>query len=157
MEAKRIFWTVALFDLAAVAVLAASGVRHRRRGDVKRHARKMISAASLVLLFLVAYVAKVMLLGKEDLAVWSPLQRWTLWFHEACVFTMLIAGATAGQRALRLRRTRNATRDPGDPPAPSRLASWHRRAGWAAVAAAGLGFVSAVLVLVGMYERAGLL
>ncbi len=157
MEAQRIFWTVALFDLAAVAALAASGVRHRRRGDVKRHARNMISAVSLVLLFLVAYVAKTALLGREDLAVWSPLQRWTLWIHEACVFTMLIAGAMAGQRALRLRRTRNATRDPGDPPAPPRLVSWHRRAGWAAVAAAGLGFVSAVLVLVGMYERAGLL
>jgi hypothetical protein len=70
---------------------------------------------------------------------------------------MLIAGATAGQRALRLRRTRNATHDPGDPPAPARLASWHRRAGWAAVAAAGLGLSSAALVLVGMYQRAGLL
>ncbi len=157
MEAKLIFWTVALFDLAAVAVLAASGVRHRRRGDLKRHARNMISAVSLVLLFLVAYVAKAALLGREDLAVWSSLQRWTLWIHEACVFTMLIAGAIAGQRALRLRRTRNATRDPGDPPASPRLVSWHRRAGWAAVTAAGLGFVSAVLVLVGMYERAGLL
>ncbi len=56
-----------------------------------------------------------------------------------------------------LRRTRNATHDPGDPPAPTRLASWHRRAGWAAVTAAGLGFVSAALVLAGMYQRAGLL
>ncbi len=157
MEAKLIFWSVALVNLAGVAALAAGGVRYRRRGDVKRHARNMISAASLVLLFLVAYVAKATLLGREDLAVWSPLQRWTLWIHEACVFTMLIAGATAGQRALRLRRTRNATRDPGDPPAAPRLVSWHHRAGWTAVVAAGLGFVSAVLVLVGMYERAGLL
>ena len=157
MEAKLIFWTVALLDLAAVAALATSGVRHRRRGDVKRHARNMIIAVALVLLFLVGYVAKLTLLGHEDLAVWSPQQRWILWIHEACVFTMLIAGATAGQRALRLRRTRNATGNPGDPPAPARLASWHRRAGWAAVAAAGLGLASAVLVLVGMYERAGLL
>ena len=156
MDAKLIFWTVALFDLAAVVALAASGVRHRRRGDVRRHARNMISAVSLVLLFLVAYVAKVMLLGNEDLAVWSPLQRWVLWIHESFVFTMLITGAVAGQKALRLRRTRNATRDPGDPPAPARLASWHRRAGWAAVVAAGLGFASAALVLVGMYQRAGL-
>jgi hypothetical protein len=157
VDAKLIFWTLALVDLAAVAALSASGVRHRRRGDIRRHARNMIGAVSLVLLFLVAYVAKVMLLGHEDLAVWSPPQRWVLWIHESCVFTMLIAGAVAGQRALRLRRTRNATRDPGDPPAPARLASWHRRAGWTAVAAAGLGFASAALVLVGMYQRAGLL
>ncbi len=157
MEAKLIFWTLALANLAAVAALAGGGVWYRRRGDVKRHARNMIGAVSLVGLFLVAYVAKVQLLGHEDLTAWSPLQRWTLWIHEACVFTMLIAGATAGQRALRLRRTRNATGDPSDPPAPGRLASWHRRAGWAAVAAAGLGFASAVLVLAGMYERAGLL
>ncbi len=157
MEPKLIFWTVALVDLAAVAALAASGVRQRRRGDVKRHARNMIAAVSLVLLFLVAYVAKVWLLGKEDRGVWSPLAHWVLWFHEACIFTMLVAGALAGQRALRLRRTRNATHDPGDPPAPTRLASWHRRAGWAAVVAAGLAFASAGLVLLGMYERAGLL
>ncbi len=157
MDAKLIFWTLALVDLAAVAALAVNGVRQRRRGDVKRHARNMIGAVSLVGLFLVAYLAKVQLLGHEDLAVWSPLQRWILWIHEACVFTMLIAGAAAGQRALRLRRTRNATRDPGDPPAPARLASWHRRAGWTAVSAAGLGFATAALVLAGMYERAGLL
>jgi uncharacterized membrane protein YozB (DUF420 family) len=157
VDAKLIFWTLALVDLAAVAALAANGVRQRRRGDVKRHARNMILAASLVLLFLVAYLAKVQLLGHEDLAVWSPLQRWILWIHEACVFTMLIAGAAAGQRALRLRRTRNATGDPGDPPAPARLASWHRRAGWTAVSAAGLGVATAALVLAGMYERAGLL
>ena len=157
MDAKLIFWTLALVDLATVAALAVTGVRHRRRGDIRRHARNMTVAMSLVLLFLVAYVAKVQLLGSEDLDVWSPLHRWILWFHEASVFTMLIGGAVAGQRALRLRRTRNATRDPGDPPAPARLASWHRRAGWAAVVAAGLGFASAVLVLAGMYERAGLL
>ena len=81
MEPKLIFWTVALVDLAAVAALAASGVRQRRRGDVKRHARNMIAAVSLVLLFLVAYVAEVWLLGKEDRGVWSPLQHWVLWLY----------------------------------------------------------------------------
>jgi hypothetical protein len=78
-----------------------------------------------------------------------------LYVHEACIAVMLSAGAVAGLRAWRLRRTRNATLDPGDPPAPASLARWHRRAGWTAVVAAAGGLVTALLILIGMYQRAG--
>ena len=77
--------------------------------------------------------------------------------HEACVFTMLVAGVVAGRRGLRLGRTRNVTRDPADPAAPVALARGHRVAGWIAVLGATLGLLTAILVLAGMYRRAGLL
>ena len=69
----------------------------------------------------------------------------------------LLAGGVAGVRATALRRTRNASRNPADPPAARPVVDWHRRAGWTAVVAAGLGLATAALVLLGMYRRAGLL
>jgi uncharacterized membrane protein YozB (DUF420 family) len=157
MDAKLLFWTGAFANMGAVLWLAARGVRHRRRGDVPSHRRAMRAAAALVLLFLFSYLLKLALLGREPLETWSRADVWVLRFHELCVATMLLAGGSAWVRSLALRRTRNATRDPADAPAPPALASWHRRAGWAAVVAAGAGFASAGLVLAGMYHRAGLI
>jgi uncharacterized membrane protein YozB (DUF420 family) len=157
MDAKLLFWTGAFANMGAVVWLAARGVRHRRRGDVPGHQRAMRAAAALVLLFLLAYAVKLAVLGREPLETWSPAQVWVLRIHELCVASMLLAGSAAWLRSRALRRTRNATRDPADAPAPAALAAWHRRAGWAAVAAAGAGFATAGLVLAGMYHRAGLI
>jgi uncharacterized membrane protein YozB (DUF420 family) len=115
----------------------------------------MLAAVALVLVFLVAYVLKVIFLGHERVAEWSEAERRVLYVHEACIAVMLSAGAVAGLRAWRLRRTRNATLDASDPPAPASLARWHRRAGWTAVVAAAAGWVTALLILIGMYQRAG--
>ena len=155
MDPRLAYWTFALLDLAAVVGFAAAGVAALRRGDVPRHQRRMLTAASLVGLFLLSYLAKLGLIGREDLASWEPASIWMLRIHELCVFTMLAAGAIAGTRALRLRRTRNATRDPRDPPAPATLVRWHRGAGKTAVFAAALALGFAGLVLAGMYRRAG--
>jgi len=138
-----------------VVGFAAAGVVALRRGDVTRHRRRMLTAAALVGIFLLSYLAKVALLGREHLASWEAESVWVLRIHELWVFTMLVAGAVAGSRALRLRHTRNATRDPKDPPAPASLVRWHRRAGWTAVCAAALALGFALLVLAGMYRRAG--
>jgi hypothetical protein len=155
MDPRLAYWTFALLDLAAVVGFAAAGVAALRRGDVPRHQRRMLTAASLVGLFLLSYLVKLGLIGREDLASWEPASIWMLRIHELCVFTMLAAGAIAGTRALRLRRTRNATRDPRDPPAPATLVRWHRGAGKTAVFAAALALGFAGLVLAGMYRRAG--
>jgi uncharacterized membrane protein len=155
MDPRLVYWTFALLDLAAVVALAASGVAALRRGDVTRHRRRMLTAAALVGLFVLSYLGKLALLGREDLASWGAISIHVLRIHELCVFTMLIAGAVAGSRALRLRHTRNATRDPKDPPAPAALVRWHRGAGWTAVCAATLALGFALLVLAGMYRRAG--
>jgi len=157
MDPRLVYWSLALLDMGAVVGLAAAGVRALRRGDVKRHCRCMLGAAAGVALFVLSYLGKLAVLGREDLASWETHSIYVLRLHELCVFTMLAAGAVAGTRALRLRRTRNATQRPEDPPAPASLVRTHRRAGWTAVTAAALGFALAALVLAGMYRRAGYL
>ena len=155
MDPRLAYWTFALLDLTAVVGFAAAGVAALRRGDVPRHHRRMLTAAALVGVFLISYLCKLALIGREDRANWGALSIWVLRIHELCVLTMLVAGAIAGTRALRLRRTRNATRDPRDPPAPAELVRWHRGAGKTAVFAAALALGFAALVLAGMYRRAG--
>jgi uncharacterized membrane protein YozB (DUF420 family) len=155
MDPRLVYWTFALLDLTAVVGFAAAGVAALRRGDVPRHRRRMLTAAALVGLFVLSYVVKLAVLGREDLASWGSTSIQVLRIHELFVFLMLAGGAVAGSRALRLRHTRNATRDPKDPPAPASLVRWHRRAGWTAVCAAAFALGFAVLVLAGMYRRAG--
>jgi hypothetical protein len=155
MDPRLAYWTFAFFDLCGVVGVAAAGVAALRRGDVARHRRRMLTAAALVGLFALSYLCKLALLGREDLAGWEAESIWVLRIHELCVFTMLVGGAVAGSRALRLRRTRNATGNPEDPPASPALLGWHRGAGWTAVSAAALALGLAWLVLAGMYRRAG--
>src|SRR5262247_4057083 len=107
MDPKILFWTGALGLMAGVVGVAVAGVLRRRRGDIAGHRRAMLSAAALVGTFLVAYVLKVAFLGHERVAEWSGSDRFVLYVHETCIALMLCAGAVAGLRAWRLRRTRN--------------------------------------------------
>lgn len=153
MDAKFLFWSAALLNMAAMFGLLCNGVRQVRRGNVQAHRRSMIGATSLVVAFLLAYLLKATLLGKEDFALWSRPDVWNLRFHETCVLLMLLAGAIALTRARRLRGTQNVTRDRDDPMAPERHVRSHTRAGWTAVSVAALGLLTAAIVLTGMYGR----
>ena len=62
-------------------------------------------AALLVLAFLISYVLKVFVLGKEDLSVWSEMDLHVLHFHETCVGLMVLAGSFALYRGLGLAKT----------------------------------------------------
>ncbi len=117
----------------------------------------MVTAASLVGLFLVSYLLKVSFLGKEELGLWSSGRVTVLYLHETCILIMLLAGATAGYHAYRFRRSLPA--DPMLPPEASAREKrrWHRRAGWTAVVASALAFVTAAFVLMGMYTARSLL
>lgn len=154
LNANIVFWTGALINMMAVVALMVFAVRSVRAGEVARHKRAMLTAMGLIGGFLVAYPIKVVVLGREDLSVWSDLSVRTLYFHETCVATMLLAGGFALSRAWRLRNTRVVTRSSADPIALETTLNWHRRAGWTGVAAATLGFLSAAAVLAGMYARA---
>jgi len=155
MDAKLVYWTGALVNMAVIVALAGHGVRLARRGDVAGHRRAMLVASGLVLAFVASYALKLAFLGREAVETWSPAAIWVLRFHETCVLFMILGGAFALARAWRLRRTRLVTRDPEDPrPAPALLRA-HRRAGRVAVGAALLGVLSACLVLAGMYARSG--
>jgi uncharacterized membrane protein YozB (DUF420 family) len=155
VDAGVLYWTGAFANMLVVAGLAVHGVRCARRRELQRHARAMRGAALLVGLFLLSYVAKVALLGREARDRWSPQALGTLRFHELCVFAMLIAGALALTLGTRLRRTRLFTADADDPPAAVALRRRHRLAGRVALAGALLGAASAGLVLAGMYARSG--
>ncbi len=153
MDPKLAYWTWALANLLAVVACVGFGVRRIRAGDVRTHRRLMLAASALVGLFLVSYLVKVAALGKEDRSLWTTADYAILYTHEACIAVMLVGGALAGWRAWRFRRA------VGDGPLPDRHSRardrvWHRRAGWAAVAACVLSFATAAAVLAGMYRRA---
>lgn len=112
----------------------------------------MLTAASLVALFLVAYALKVALLGREDRSGWDTGDLSVLYAHEACIAVMLFAGGLAGGCAWRFRRRLAEGPVRGS---RARLRVLHRRAGWAALLASALGCATALAVLLGMYGRAG--
>ena len=153
MNATFVFWCAALVNMAAMFGLMLKGVREVRRGDVQAHQRSMVTATALVGGFLVAYLCKAAILGKEDFSAWSALSIWTLRLHETCVLVMLVAGIVALVRARKLKTTRNVTGERDDPPAPEALLRAHKRGGKVAVVAAGLGLATACAVLAGMYAR----
>jgi len=154
MDPKLAFWTAALANLLVIVVLATVGIVSVRRGRVAIHRFCMKTSAWLVVAFLASYVLKLVLLGREQMSLWSPGAITNLRFHETCVLTMVVAGSVALYRARQMRATRNVTHAPGDPIAPDATVRWHRRAGWSAAVGAGLGFATAVFVLIGMFDRA---
>ena len=155
MDGKLVYWTAAFINMLLVVSLVFWGVRAIRRGRVLVHRRCVLLASALVIGFIVSYLFKVALLGREELQRWSAASLIVLRVHELCVFTMLLGGAVAGSRAFAMR---------GDPlvrgmpsstlPRDSGVRRWHRRGGWTAVMGALLGVVTAALVLAGMYGRA---
>jgi hypothetical protein len=153
MDPKLLFWAAALADLGALCAFALFGVRHARRGEIARHRRAMKIASALVLGFLVAYAAKIQLLGREDMSAWSTLDVWLLRIHELFVLQMLGGGTIAWLQARKLIGTRIVTHDPADPIPDPRTRRIHRFAGRTAVLGAALAFVMAIAVFVGMVGR----
>jgi uncharacterized membrane protein YozB (DUF420 family) len=155
LDAHLGFWTGAQLILGGVVLCAALGVRSIRNRQLRAHKRFMLGAALLILTFLVAYVFKLSLLGREDFSSWTQAQVWVLRVHELCVAAMLLGGGYAGWKALRFRASlpKGALLPPEGDPVRGRVL--HRRAGWVAVTASALGFATALFVLAGMYSRAG--
>jgi uncharacterized membrane protein YozB (DUF420 family) len=154
MDPKLLFWCGALANMALVVGLGARGWRAIRANRIEEHRRSMLWAGSLVIAFLVAYLGKRIILGSEDLSVWSAAARGNLYVHEALVTTMLLAGGTAFLLGRRLARTRRVTRGAADPAAPRELTQRHRLAGRIALICAALGFATACGILGGMLARA---
>jgi uncharacterized membrane protein YozB (DUF420 family) len=156
MNPSLAFWTAALINLLAIVALVAIGIRSIRRGKLPQHRRCMKTAAALVACFLGSYPLKVLWFGRERLPEWSEPAVAILRIHELCVFAMLVGGAIALILSRKMHRSRSElTRLPDAPLASSRTLRRHRRAGWSAAIAAGLAFLTAAIVLAGMYERTG--
>ena len=154
MDAKLLFWCWALANMGLVVVLVARGVRAIRANRVEAHRRAMLWAGLCVVAFLVAYLAKVALLGGEDRSLWSPAARVNLYVHESFVAAMLLAGIAALVLGRRLAKTRRVTQQPGDPSADAQTLARHRLAGRIAAIGALFGFLTAIGILAGMIARA---
>ena len=151
LDPKVAYWTAALANMLAAVGLAAFGVRRIRRAEIAGHRRLMKTAALLVALFLLSYVAKVAVLGREQLELWEPRFVSVLRFHELCVAVMVLAGAVALYLATTFRFADAAT--PKDVERRAGIALAHRLAGWTALVSSALGAVTAGYVLYGMYAR----
>ncbi len=150
IDPNTAYWTAALVNMAVITCLVVAGIRAIRRERVRTHRRLMLSAATLVGLFLLSYPGKLWLLGREQLELWSRSYVGVLRFHEACVAAMVIGGGIALGQALRLGLRGWEDRELDDLPKGTRL---HRRAGWTAAVGASLGILAASYVLQGMYAR----
>ena len=153
MDANLAYWSAALANLGVIVACALLGVRAIRAGDMARHRRWMGSGGALIGLFLVSYLFKLIWLGRENRELWTASMKTSLYVHELCIAVMLAAGGYAGLVAWRFRRSLGPgpQLDRGD--APSGSLARHRRAGRVAVIAASVGFVTAFVLLAGMYEH----
>jgi len=153
MDPKVLYWTFAFINMGFVVGLGVYGAKQLEAGRPSRHRLLMITATCLVLGFLVSYVFKLQFLGREDLTLWSRFWVSVLRFHESCVLVMVIGGGLALYWGKQLRATRSFSLNPEDPQAENSLARRHKRAGGVALVGASLGFLSAGVVLAGMYSR----
>ncbi len=155
IDPKALFWTGALINMLVILGCAGFGIRNVRAGRVHVHKRLMLTGVWLVVLFLVSYVAKSFVLGKEDLHTWGEFHVSVLRFHETCVTIMLIAGGLALFTGLRTHLDAEDRPEGEDPLWFAGRVRLHRRAGRTAVVASALGVASAAIVLYGMYTRLG--
>ena len=95
MDANLVFWSGALVNLGVIVFCTLTGVQRIRAKDVVGHRRRMLIAMSLVGAFLVAYVLKVAMLGREDKTDWATLDFVILYTHEFFVTAMLAGSAVA--------------------------------------------------------------
>lgn len=153
LDAKLLYWAWSFFNFVLVVGCAFVGVRRVRNGNVTGHRRMMRAAIALVGLFLVSYVLKVLLTGREDRSAWSDATLWLLYVHELCIASMLVAAGVGLTRVRRFGRLVD-----GDVPVPEaaeRDRRIHRVAGRVALGASAAALLTAGGVLTGMFARAG--
>jgi uncharacterized membrane protein YozB (DUF420 family) len=158
MNAHLAYWTFIAFVLLAGAFgCGAAGLAAIRRGQIERHRRLMTSGATLVVAFLLSYVVKLLVLGREDLDSWSTASLTVLRIHELLMLVMIVGGSVAlvlGRSFRSLLRSAT-TLAQARASLPEKQRARHRWAGRIALGGALLGLLTAALVLLGMYARAG--
>ena len=140
-DPKLWFWYFALAWFLVSMASALAGWRAAVRGEIGRHRRWMQWVIYSVGIFVVAYVIKVALLGKEDLDPWSSAERTVLYVHESFILLMLLAGA----------RARWLARGLPSGESPVRLA--HRRMGRVALICGMGALLTALAVLVSLVRH----
>ncbi len=78
MDFKSILWYAVLTSITGAYFVALAGVRSAKAHDVPHHARRMIIACTVVGIWLIAYVLKQALFGREQFGG-TPQQYWTVY------------------------------------------------------------------------------
>ena len=97
MDFNTILWYVVLSTLTAAYLIVLSGVRAAKCHDVSHHSRRMLIGCTIVGMWLVTYVLKQILLGRESFRGTSS-QYWS-WYvpvfsaHMLFAITTIVLGA----------------------------------------------------------------
>ena len=94
MELKDIIWYGVLLSITLAYLITMGGVRAAKRHDVSHHSRRMVAACSIVGLWLIGYVTKQILFGRDHFGG-SVDQYWRLYVPLLTIHTCL-AMATIG-------------------------------------------------------------
>lgn len=94
MDLKTFLWYAVLTSITGAYLVALAGVRAAKGHDVPHHSRRMIIACTIVGIWLVAYVLKQSLFGREAFGG-TVEQYWSLYVSMFATH-MLLAVATIG-------------------------------------------------------------
>ena len=97
MELKTILWFLVLSSVTVAYLVVLAGVRSARSHDVSHHSHRMIVGCTIVGIWLVAYVLKQILFGRESFQG-TEHQYWSLYMpvfltHMALAVTTIGLGA----------------------------------------------------------------
>ncbi|WHZ14775.1 MAG: hypothetical protein OJF52_001615 [Nitrospira sp.] len=92
MDLKTILWYLVLSSLTVAYVIMLAGIHAARSHDVPHHSHRMIAGCTIVGMWLVAYVLKQLLFGRESFQG-SESQYWSL-YVPVFVAHMLFAVST---------------------------------------------------------------
>jgi|CXWL01.1.fsa_nt_gi uncharacterized membrane protein YozB (DUF420 family) len=100
MEMKQFLWYSVLGSVTLGYLIAMVGIRAAKQHDVSHHSRHMITACAIVGIWLIAYVAKQMVFGREVFPG-TPTQYWQL-YVPVFVIHMLLAVSTIALASINL-------------------------------------------------------
>jgi uncharacterized membrane protein YozB (DUF420 family) len=92
MDLKTILWYLVLSSLTAAYLIVLAGVRAAKSHDVSHHSHRMIVGCTIVGIWLVAYILKQLLFGRESFRG-TETQYWSL-YVPVFITHMLLAVTT---------------------------------------------------------------
>ena len=91
---KTMLWYGVLAAMTAAYLIAMWGVHSARRQDVPHHSRRMMIACTMVGLWLIGYVAKQVLFGREQFG--GTIQQYWRWYVPTLALHTILATVTIG-------------------------------------------------------------